>query len=222
MHPLSLPTWIIHILGVFEWTVAIWLVWSYAHISRNSTWRWLSLAMLPALVSALCACTWHLFNNAPTLMGLVTLQAVMTLLGNSLLCWAAWLLWKNDGRRQLSSLYPLLPLVLLGGSLAWFDLSKTMLFALSLFPYLGFLWFLTRSRQAPRLALTGFYMTLIFACVTIAAGIYAQVRLGQSLANVDFLHGSAEAVLMVSNILVVLGFRQAIIAKRRALSSSSL
>jgi hypothetical protein len=34
------------------------------------------------------------------------------------------------------------------------------------------------------------------------------------LANVDWLHGSAELFLTLSNILVVLGFRQAILAKK--------
>jgi len=89
-------------------------------------------------------------------------------------------------------------------------MSKDTLFALSLFPYLGFLWFLTRSRQAPRLALIGFYMTLVFVAVTIPAGIYAKVAYGEQLANVDWLHGGAEFFLTLSNILVVLGFRQAI------------
>ncbi|MEL6455963.1 MAG: DUF3593 domain-containing protein, partial [Cyanobacteria bacterium J06623_5] len=32
-------------------------------------------------------------------------------------------------------------------------MTKESLFALSLFPYLGFLWFLTKSQQTPRLAL---------------------------------------------------------------------
>jgi hypothetical protein len=90
-------------------------------------------------------------------------------------------------------------------------ISKEILFALSLFPYLGFLWFITRSQQMPRLALIGFYMTLVFVGVTIPAGIYAKVALGQSLANVDWLHGGAEFFLTLSNILVVLGFREAII-----------
>ncbi|HEY9648072.1 MAG TPA: DUF3593 domain-containing protein [Chroococcidiopsis sp.] len=88
--------------------------------------------------------------------------------------------------------------------------SKETLFAVSLFPYLGFLWFLTRSGQTPKLALIGFYMTLVFVAVTIPAGIYAQVAYGESLANVDALHGSAESFLTLSNILVVLGFRQAL------------
>lgn len=98
-------------------------------------------------------------------------------------------------------------------------MSKDTLFALSLFPYLGFLWFLTRSRQAPRLALIGFYMTLVFVAVTIPAGIYAKVAYGKQLADVDWLHGSAEFFLTLSNILVVLGFRQAIADYKNAQTS---
>ena len=92
-------------------------------------------------------------------------------------------------------------------------LSKDSLFALSLFPYLGFLWFITRSKKLPRLALIGFYVLLIFVAVTIPAGIYAKVHYGEALANVDWLHGSAELFLTLSNILVVLGFRQVVIER---------
>ncbi len=89
-------------------------------------------------------------------------------------------------------------------------ISKDALFAFSLLPYLGFLWFLTRSKQVPRLALVGFYCTLLFVAVTIPAGIYTKLTYGQSLANVDWLHGTAESFLTLSNMLIVLGFRQAI------------
>ncbi len=88
-------------------------------------------------------------------------------------------------------------------------MTKESLFALSLFPYLGFLWFLTKSKQTPRLALIGFYVLLVFVAVTIPAGIYAKQAYGEELANIDWLHGSAELFLTLSNILVVLGFRQA-------------
>ena len=84
------------------------------------------------------------------------------------------------------------------------------LFALSLFPYLLFLYFLTRTRETPRLALVGFYLLLVFVAVTIPAGIIAEVRYGTSLANIDWLHGGAETFLTVSNVVVVLGFKQAI------------
>ncbi|MBE9206764.1 DUF3593 domain-containing protein [Nostoc sp. LEGE 06077] len=89
-------------------------------------------------------------------------------------------------------------------------ISKETLFALSLFPYLGFLWFISRSQQMPRLALYGFYGTLVFVGVTIPVGIYAKVHYGESLANVDWLHGGAEVFLTLSNILLVIGFRQAV------------
>jgi len=94
-------------------------------------------------------------------------------------------------------------------------ISKDTLFAVSLFPYLGFLWFLTRCGKTPRLALIGFYFLLVFVAITIPAGIYAQVHFGKALANVDWLHGSAEFFLTVSNILVILGFRQAVIDRRK-------
>lgn len=93
-------------------------------------------------------------------------------------------------------------------------MNKENLFAISLFPYLGFLWFLTRSGKAPRLASIGFYMLLVFVVITIPAGIYAKSHYGTELANVDWLHGSAEIFLTLSNILVVLGFRQAVIEQR--------
>jgi heme A synthase len=95
-------------------------------------------------------------------------------------------------------------------------MTKETLFALSLFPYLGFLWFLTKSGQTPRLALWGFYMLLVFVIVTIPAGAYTQLVLGKTLANVDPIHGGAEFFLTLSNILVVLGFRQAIAQRKES------
>lgn len=69
---------------------------------------------------------------------------------------------------------------------------------------------MTRSRQFPRLAVIGFYVLLVFVAVTIPAGLYAQQVYGETLANVDWLHGGAEFFLTLSNVLVVLGFYGAI------------
>lgn len=95
MHVLSLPTWIIHTSSVVEWMLAIWLIWIYGEVSQNLAWRALSFGMLPALVSAMCACTWHFFDNAPDLAWLVTVQAAMTVVGNVTLCLAAWWIWRS-------------------------------------------------------------------------------------------------------------------------------
>jgi hypothetical protein len=95
MHALSIPTWMIHISSVIEWIAAIWLIWRYGEVTKNRAWWGLSLAMLPALVSAMCACTWHFFDNSLSLEWLVTLQAAMTVGGNVTLCIAAWYIWRS-------------------------------------------------------------------------------------------------------------------------------
>ena len=108
MHALSIPTWIIHVSSVIEWIAAIWLIWNYGELTGNRAWWALSFAMLPALVSAMCACTWHYFDNAESLEWLVTLQAAMTLVGNFTLWAAAVWIWRStrskDGQTNDSSL----------------------------------------------------------------------------------------------------------------------
>jgi hypothetical protein len=79
-------------------------------------------------------------------------------------------------------------------------------FVLSLLPYLAFLWWAARVRAFPRLALVGFQLTLLFVAVTIVAAVVAQLHFGRQLADVDPLHGGAEAFLTLSNALVLLGF----------------
>ena len=83
MHALSLGTWWIHVSSVIEWSIAIVLV-------QRRGLTGLALAMLPALISAMAACTWHFFDNSAALRPLVTLQAGLTLAGNVALAWAAW------------------------------------------------------------------------------------------------------------------------------------
>ncbi len=89
-------------------------------------------------------------------------------------------------------------------ALAGFDPAP--LFVLSLLPYLAFLWWASRVRAFPRLALLGFQLTLLFVAVTIVAAVVAQLKFGRQLADVDPLHGGAEAFLTLSNALVMLGF----------------
>jgi hypothetical protein len=57
--------------------------------------------MVPALASAMAACTWHLFDNSPALQGLVVLQAGLTALGNLTLAAAAWNLLRLQRSGQL-------------------------------------------------------------------------------------------------------------------------
>ena len=96
MHALSLGTWWIHVASVLEWIVAIVLLGRQAQRQQQNGLRWLALAMTPALISAMAACTWHLFDNSEQLRGLVVLQAGCTALGNVCLAAAAWVLVRNE------------------------------------------------------------------------------------------------------------------------------
>ncbi|MGA0197593.1 MAG: DUF2499 domain-containing protein [Prochlorotrichaceae cyanobacterium] len=95
MHSLSLPTWLIHVSSVLEWLLGILLIWRYATVIQNLAWRSLAWAMLPSLGSAMCACTWHFFDNTPSLEWLVLLQASLTMVGNCTLMLAGWWIWRS-------------------------------------------------------------------------------------------------------------------------------
>ncbi|MCS5690718.1 DUF2499 domain-containing protein [Cyanobium sp. FGCU-6] len=98
MHALSLATWWIHITSVLEWVLAMAAVAAFGRRRGEPAWRWLALAMLPALVSAMAACTWHLFDNSEALRGLVVLQAGCTVAGNLALAAATFHLLRLQRR----------------------------------------------------------------------------------------------------------------------------
>ena len=55
-----------------------------------------------------------------------------------------------------------------------------------------------------------FKFLLVFVFATIPAGIYAKLHYGTILANVDWLHGTAESLLTVTNLLLVISLRDAV------------
>lgn len=84
-------------------------------------------------------------------------------------------------------------------------------FGLSLFPYLAFLYFLSvPENETPKGVTVGFATCLLFVFLTIPAAIGAKVWYGVSLADSDWLHGSAESLLTITNLVTVIAFRQAL------------
>lgn len=96
MNALSLPTWFIHVSSVVEWVVAIFLAWRYAEVTAQKVWRWMAWGMLPSLLGAMCALTWHFFDNPPEFDWIVTGQAGFTLIGNCALALAAYRIWQHS------------------------------------------------------------------------------------------------------------------------------
>ena len=95
MHELSLGTWLIHISSVVEWIFAIFVINKISTYKKFNLFFWLSLAMVPNLIGAMCAITWHIYDNQENLYGLVSLQGIFTLIGNSTLALAAIIISKG-------------------------------------------------------------------------------------------------------------------------------
>ena len=96
MHELSFTNWIIHISSVLEWITAIFVVNQISSYKDYTYFFWLGLAMIPNLIGAMCAITWHIYDNPMQLYGLVSLQGIFTTIGNSTLAVASYYLFKNS------------------------------------------------------------------------------------------------------------------------------
>ena len=55
--------------------------------------------MIPSHASGICACTYHFFYNSPVVIGLVSLQAALTVLGNSAMAIAAFRIYQFETQR---------------------------------------------------------------------------------------------------------------------------
>jgi|TARA_B100000073_G_scaffold96805_1_gene76908 hypothetical protein len=95
LHELSFGTWLIHISSVIEWIFAIFVINKISKYEKYNLFFWISIAMVPNLIGAMCAIAWHIYDNQDSLYGLVTMQGIFTLIGNSTLALAAIRIFKG-------------------------------------------------------------------------------------------------------------------------------
>ncbi len=79
-----------------EWIFAIFVINKISTFKKYNSFFWLSLGMIPNLISAMCAITWHIYDNQEALYGLVTLQGILTFIGNSSLAIATIFIYKTS------------------------------------------------------------------------------------------------------------------------------
>ena len=88
-------SWIIHISSLVEFLVAMGFAWKWADIVQNPKWKGLTWGLIPLHTSGITACTYHLFyNHIPIL---VSIQAILTCVGNSTAAYAAWRIAVSNG-----------------------------------------------------------------------------------------------------------------------------
>ncbi|XRB01579.1 DUF2499 domain-containing protein [Pycnococcus provasolii] len=121
-----------------------------------------------------------------------------------------------DSQMWRANVFPLDVSDALGITNAQYEQVEGALFGASLFPYLVFLGFLGREEtRAPVDVNYGFQFLLIFVFGTIPCGIYCKTQLDDILANLDWLHGSAESLLTVTNLIILIGARRALAERVR-------
>ena len=86
------------------------------------------------------------------------------------------------------------------------SVDNTALFASSIIPYAIFLFYLYKIKSLNKFIKTGFSLTVLFVFITIIVSIFALNYYDKSLVEVDFLHGSAEFFLTLSDFIILLGF----------------
>ena len=86
------------------------------------------------------------------------------------------------------------------------SLDNTVLFAASIIPYVIFLFYLYKIKSVNKFVKIGFSLTILFVFITIMMSIFALNYYDKTLVEVDFLHGSAEFFLTLSDFVILLGF----------------
>ena len=86
------------------------------------------------------------------------------------------------------------------------SIDNTILFATSIIPYSIFLFYLYKIKSVNKLVKRGFTLTILFVFITIIMSIFSLNYYDKNLVDVDFLHGSAEFFLTLSDFVILLGF----------------
>ena len=85
-------------------------------------------------------------------------------------------------------------------------IDNTVLFAASIFPYAIFLFYLYKIKSVNKFVKIGFSLTVLFVFITIVVSIFSLNYYDKTLVEVDFLHGSAEFFLTLSDYVLLFGF----------------
>ena len=86
------------------------------------------------------------------------------------------------------------------------SIDNTALFAASIFPYAIFLFYLYKIKSLNNIVKTGFTLTVLFVFLTIVITIFTLNYYDKTLVEVDYLHGSAEFFLTLSDFVILFGF----------------
>ena len=208
---LSFPNWIIHISSALEWGVGAFLIFRYGTLTGRPKIRHFGLAMLPHWIGSFFVLGYHISTDSIPL--LLDMSEVINFFGSISLLWATLNILKTTGKSQAAGYTAALAAIVFTGkpqSYMGADIFDTIL-QLSSIVYLTFLVLLLVLYRRDRtvfspLTIAGFWFVLVFISVTVFCIYLAtDVRGFPTLSHDDLLHGLAESLLTVSNLMIAFG-----------------
>jgi hypothetical protein len=213
---LSLPNWLIHISSSLEWGIAAFLMYRYGEMIGRKDLKRLGLYMIPHWIGSWFVLAYHVSgDDIPVLLDL---SESVNLLGSIALLYASIGILKTIESRNTSTIMAISGIFLLSGrpqSYLGEDVFDLIL-QISSVVYISFLvtLILIKKRDPAILSgltVAGFWFVLIFIGVTVFfMYLSTEVRGFPTLSHDDLLHGSAESLLTISNLMIVLGIHRQI------------
>lgn len=213
---LSLPNWLIHISSSLEWGIASFMMYRYGQlIGRNDVQRF-GLFMIPHWIGSWFVLAYHVSGD--TIPVLLDLSETVNLLGSTTLLYASLGILKTIKKHGTANIMAAAGLFLISGrpqSYMGEDIFDLIL-QISSVVYLSFLVTLILIRKRDPsvfsgLTVAGFWFVLVFIGVTVfLMYVSAEIRGYPTLTHDDLLHGSAESLLTISNLMIVLGIHRQI------------
>ncbi len=208
---LSFPNWVIHISSALEWGIAAALLFHYGKITGRREIRLFGLAMLPHWSGSFFVLSYHVSGDSIPL--LLDMSELINLFGSTALLLATLNLLKATKKAPVAGYTAAMAAIMIAGkpqSYLGADIFDAIL-QLSSVVYLTFLVLLLIVHKRDKtifsgLTIAGFWFVLVFISVTIFCMYLAtQVRGYPTLSHDDLLHGLAESLLTVSNLMIAFG-----------------
>ncbi len=208
---LSFPNWVIHISSALEWGIAAALLFHYGKITGRREIRLFGLAMLPHWSGSFFVLGYHISGDSIPL--LLDMSELINLFGSTALLLATLNLLKSTKKVPAAGYTAAIAAIMIAGkpqSYLGADIFDAIL-QLSSVVYLTFLVLLLIVHKRDKtifsgLTIAGFWFVLVFISVTIFCMYLAtQVRGYSTLSHDDLLHGLAESLLTMSNLMIAFG-----------------
>ena len=213
---LSLPNWLIHISSSLEWGIAALMMYRYGVLIGRKDVQRFGLFMIPHWIGSWFILAYHALGDAVPV--LLDLSETINLLGSIALLYASLGILKTTKGQSTVNLMAATGLFLISGrpqSYMGDDIFDAIL-QVSSVVYLSFLVSLLIIRKRDPdvfsgLTVAGFWFLLVFITVTVSLMyVSTEIRGYMTLSHDDLLHGSAESLLTISNLMIVLGIHRQI------------